>query len=460
MPTNDSELAAKAGPHARIAATPTSPKMGRIALASATGTVIEFYDFAIFGTAAALVFGVVFFPALGPAAGVALSIATFGVAFVARPFGAILFGHLGDRLGRKRTLVTTLLLMGLSTAAIGLLPTGEQIGWLAPALLVALRVLQGLAVGGEWAGASLLTAENAPAHRRGFFGIFPQLGPSVGFMLASATFLVLAVTLSSDQFIAWGWCIPFIGSFVLVLVGLWVRLTIEESAVFRSLIEKSRPSRVPLLEVFRHEWKAVLFGIGATTALFGLFYIGTTFLTSYGTLELGLERTTVLALNIVGGAAFVATTILGGVVSDKIGRKRTMVRGNIACVIAALVLFPILNLGTPFAFVVALCLAFGAAGIVYGPMASYLPELFPTRYRYSGAGFAYNVAALLGAGVSPVIATWILPTFGSIWIGIFLAALSSVSLVCLLGVNETFHRSLTAPDIAETEASSVVDRSA
>lgn len=414
-----------------------TPNMSRIAVASAAGTIIEFYDFAIFGTASALVFGIVFFPSMGAATGLALSIATFGVAFVARPFGSIIFGHFGDRLGRKRTLVTTLLIMGLSTVAIGLLPTAATIGWVAPVLLVALRVLQGLAVGGEWAGASLLTAENAPPSKRGLFGLFPQLGPSVGFMLACLTFLILALSMSSEAFLEWGWRIPFIASFVLVVIGLLIRLSIEESAVFRSLVAHQKPAKFPFVEVIRNQWTTILLAAGATTALFGLFYIGTTYLTSYGTAQLGLSRITILTLNIVGGAAFVATTILGAIISDRVGRKKVMLIGNVACLASSLLLSPILDIGTPVAFLTGLILVLGAAGITYGPMASFLPELFSTSYRYSGAGFAYNIAALLGAAITPLVATQLLPAFGSYSIGIYLALLSGASLLCLLGVQET-----------------------
>ena len=304
------------------AGAPAQPRsMRRIAMASMTGTVIEFYDFFIYGTAAALVFNKVFFPQLGAAAGTALALATFGVAFVARPFGSILFGHFGDRLGRKGTLVTTMMVMGFSTLAIGLMPTTATIGVAAPIILVVLRVLQGLAVGGEWAGATLLTAENSPAKNRGKYALYPQLGPSVAFALASATFLVTALTMSSEAFAAWGWRVPFIASIVLVGVGLFVRLKLEETAVFQEKKVAAGSTKLPIVEVFTTRPMAVLLGAGSTTAVFAFFYIGVTYLTTYGTTELQLPRTTVLALGIVGGLTFAATTVASAILSDRLGRR-------------------------------------------------------------------------------------------------------------------------------------------
>ncbi|MEJ2868089.1 MFS transporter [Actinomycetospora sp. OC33-EN08] len=410
-----------------------------------TGTVIEFYDFFIYGTAAALVFNKVFFPELGAAAGTALALATFGVAFVARPFGSVLFGHFGDRLGRKRTLVTTLLLMGLSTLAIGLLPSTGVIGWLAPALLVVLRIAQGLAVGGEWAGATLLTAENAPAKVRGKYALYPQLGPSVAFALASATFLTTALTMSNEAFLAWGWRIPFIGSVVLVALGLYVRLAITETAAFARRNEAQVGRRLPVTEVLTRQPKEVLLGAGSTMAVFAFFYIGVTYLTSYGTAELGLPRPTVLAMGIVGGLVFAGTTIAGAILSDRVGRRRMVIIGNAVSVVGGLVAFPIIDLGTAASFGLGLAVVLGVVGIAYGPIGAQLPELFPTRYRYTGAGMAYNLAGVLGGGVVPLIATALVATYASsMAIGFLLAGLSVVSLACTLLLPDAVDESISA----------------
>ncbi len=421
-----------------------SPPMRRIAIASMTGTVIEFYDFFIYGTAAALVFNKVFFPSLGAAAGTALALATFGVAFVARPFGSVLFGHFGDKLGRKRTLVTTLLVMGLSTLAIGLLPTTGTIGIAAPILLVLLRILQGLAVGGEWAGATLLTAENSPGKMRGKYALFPQLGPSLAFALASATFLTTALTMSSEAFLAWGWRVPFIGSVVLVAVGLYVRLAITETAAFMAR-EKTTSTRMPVMEVLSTHTGRVLLGAGSTMAVFAFFYIGVTYLTSYGTQELGLPRTTVLAMGIIGGLVFAATTIAGAILSDRVGRRKMIIIGNASAIVGGIVAFPILDIGTPWAFGLGLSVVLGVVGIAYGPQGAQLPELFPTHYRYTGAGLAYNLAGVLGGGVVPLIATALVAGLGSsLAIGILLAGLSVVSLLCTIALPDTNADSITS----------------
>jgi metabolite-proton symporter len=418
------------------------PNMKRVAFASSTGTIIEFYDFAIFGTASALVFSKVFFPSLGASSGIALSLATFGVAFVARPFGSILFGHFGDRLGRKRILVVTLLLMGGSTVAVGLLPSADRIGIAAPIILVALRIIQGLAVGGEWAGASLLTAENAPAEKRGFYGIFPQLGVSIGFILSSGTFLGLSQFMSDETFLQWGWRLPFLLSFVLVGVGFYIRTTLGETQSFENSNAANIPERFPIVEVLAHQWRTVLVAGLACMPAFALFYIGVVYLTSYGITNLALNRETVLALSIVAGCVFVGTTCVGAIWSDRIGRRRTLLVGNIVCIFVSLATFPILDRATPFAFLVGVSLVVGACGFSYGPMASYLPELFSVKHRYTGAGFVYNLAAVLGGAITPLVAASLLDRWGSFSIGLYLAAVSAIGLLFLIGIRETKHTQL------------------
>lgn len=418
-------------------AEPPGKPMGRIAIASLVGTTVEFYDFFIFGTAAALVFSTTFFPALGPAAGTLAALATFGVAFVARPFGSILFGHFGDRVGRKATLVTTLLLMGVATFAIGLLPTAATIGTAAPILLVFLRLCQGLAVGGEWAGAVLLTAEHAPADKRGKFAMYPQLGPSLAFALASGTFLTTSLTMSEAQFLAYGWRIPFLGSALLVAVGLYVRFKIEETPAFTDVTTTKSTARVPLFEVAKQQPREVLLAAGSITMLFSFFYIGVTYLTAYGTKTLELPKSTVLSIGIVAGLAFAGTTILSALYSDRVGRRRMTGIANAVALVWSLALFPILDIGTPLAFAVGMSVTLGIVGVAYGPAGAHLPELFKARYRYTGAGVAYNLAGVLGGAVPPLVATYLVTTYGSYSIGIYLAAMALVSLACTFALRET-----------------------
>lgn len=427
-----------------------APSMGRVAFASTIGSVIEFYDFIIFGTAAALVFPAVFFPALGAAAGTIASFATFAVAFVARPFGALFFGHFGDRIGRKKTLVATLLIMGSATFIVGVLPGANTIGVAAPIILFSLRFLQGIAVGGEWAGAALMASEYAPKEKRGLWASLPQLGPSLGFALASATFLVTNLTLGdqSDTFIGWAWRIPFIVSAALVLIGLWIRLSIDETPVFKeeqartAQIELTQPRRLPLLESLRKQPREILLAGGMTILLFAFFYAGTAFLTSYGTTVLGHTRPAVLACGIIAALFFALGTVLAGAVSDRFGRRKVVLFSLVVAVPWALLLFPLLDSGSIFAFGAGLSVTMFLTGGSYGPVGSYLPELFQTRYRYTGAGMAYNLGALLGGGVSPLVASALAASLGGTAIGFMLAGIAALSLVCTLALRETKGESL------------------
>ncbi|WP_033293092.1 MFS transporter [Amycolatopsis jejuensis] len=431
-----------------VSSSTSQQSMGRIAVASLVGTTVEFYDFFIFGTAAALVFSSSFFPAMGPAAGTLAALATFGVAFVARPFGSILFGHFGDRMGRKTTLVVTLLLMGLATVAIGLLPTAASIGAAAPILLVVFRLCQGLAVGGEWAGAVLLAAEHAPPTRRGKYAIFPQLGPSLAFVLASGTFLITSLTLSKEQFASFGWRIPFLASALLVLLGLYVRMKIEETPAFTDLA--ATKARVPLFEVARRQPREVLLAAGSVTMLFSFFYIGVTFLTAYGTNTLQLGKPAVLMIGILGGLCFAATTIMSGLLCDRVGRRRVTTVANAAAIAWALVLFPVLSIGTPLAFAIGMCVTLGLVGVAYGPAGAHLPELFQARYRYTGAGLAYNLAGVLGGAVPPLAAAWLIESFGNGAIGLYLAAMAVLSLACSIALRETREVAMAEPTVQPT----------
>lgn len=420
-------------------ASESSPPMRRVAMASMIGTTIEFYDFTVFATAAALVFSQVFFPALGDSAGLAVSLATFGVAFVARPFGAILFGHFGDRIGRKNTLVWTLMLMGTATLCIGLLPTAESIGPLAAILLVFLRLVQGLALGGEWAGASLLMAENAPASKRGLYGLFPQLGPAFGFILSSATFLITASVMSTEAFLSWGWRIPFLASAALIVVGLFVRLSLEETVSFQKAVAegRTRVARIPLHDLIRHQWRELALATGGSVAIFAFFYMAVAFLGAYGQSQFGFTRNFVLIAGIIGGVSLATTTIASAIASDVWGRRRVLLGGNIGLLVMSVALIPILNMGSKASFVLAAVLLQAVVGVAYGPMATFLPELFSTRYRYTGAGLAYNMASVLGAALTPLIAVRLNDQFGPGAIGLYLFAVSLVTTVSLYKCRET-----------------------
>lgn len=419
-------------------------QLRRVAVSSCAGTTIEFYDFFVYGTAAALVFPKVFFPALGTAAGSVASFATLGVAFFARPVGAVVCGHFGDRLGRKNTLVATLVLMGAVTVLVGLLPSADTIGVAAPIILTTLRFLQGFAVGGEWAGATLLAAEYAPPGKRGLYAVFPQLGPAIGFALASATFLVvdLAVGAGSPAFVSYGWRIPFLCSTVLVGIGLYVRLAVAETPAFRehlAALEAAgvrQPKAFPLREVFRAQWREVLLGGGILTVLFSLFYIATAYMTSFGTSQsgVGLSRATVLGLGIAAGVVLAITTIASGMLSDRFGRRRTILVGYGLTIPLVLVLFAWLSHGSAVAFGVTLATMMSLYGIAYGPVGAYLPELFETSYRYTGAGVAYNLGGILGGAVAPLVAAALAVDHSAFAIGVLLAVLGVISLLSALAL--------------------------
>ncbi|AVH94194.1 MULTISPECIES: MFS transporter [Streptomyces] len=417
---------------------PVTPRtMRRIALASGTGTVIEYYDFFIFATAAALVFPKTFFPALGSAAGTVASFATLGVAFVARPLGSILFGHFGDRLGRKTTLVTTLLVMGLATFLVGLMPTADTIGAAAPILLVVLRLLQGLAVGGEWTGATLMAAENAPKDRRGFWSMFGSLGGSIGMILANATFLLIGATMSTAAFESYGWRIPFLTSFLLVAVGFFIRMRIEEPAVFRTEVARRGTSSVPFVEALRNQPREIALASGVMLMIFSFYYLAVGYMINFGTTVLHLSRTTVLSIGILAGAVFGLALVLGAACSDRVGRRRVILAGNGIAVVWALALFPVLDSASAVTFALASCVTTFISGFAYGPVGAFMPELFRTRYRYTAAGFAYNVAGVLGGAVPPLIAAAIVTAYGGIAFGGFLALLCLISLGCTLALRET-----------------------
>lgn len=433
-------------------ATAQRHSLRKVGAASLVGTTIEYYDFFVYGTAAALVFPDVFFPGASPAMGTIASFATFGVAFFARPLGSIAFGHFGDQIGRKRTLVWTLLIMGLSTVAIGLFPgyhTGafgmfdDGIGILAPIFLVAMRLLQGLAMGGEWAGATLLTAEYAPKNQRGRMAIYPQLGPACAFFLASGTFFVASVTIgaTSDAFLSYGWRFPFIASLLLVIVGLWIRLSVEETPVFKrqqlNQVRDAAPARLPFAEAIRAQWRQILLSGLAISTLFAMFYIGSTFLTSYGTGNLEFTRTMILGFGMVAAVVLGVATAAASIISDKIGRRKVIAAAYVVGLVWSLLLFPLLDTGSPIAFLIGVTITLSLYGVANGPAGALLPEMFQSRFRYTGAGLSYNLAGIIGGAVPPILAAKIVADHSSIWVGVLLAGLSAVSLLCVLALPET-----------------------
>ncbi|MET9429174.1 MFS transporter [Streptomyces sp. NPDC003036] len=430
-------------PDAPPAADPPE-NLRRVAVASFIGTAIEFYDFYIYGTAAALVLNQAFFPTLSPLNATLASFSTYAVAFVARPLGSVLFGHFGDRVGRKSVLVASLLMMGLATALVGLLPGYASWGVWAPVLLVLLRFVQGLGLGGEWGGAALLAVEHAPPGRRGLYAAFPQLGPSVGFFAATGAFWLLSAALDDTAFRTWGWRIPFLFSFVLVGVGLFVRLKISETPVFARVAAAREASWVPFVEVLRRHPRELLLGAGGMVVAYGLFYTATTYCLAYATAELGMDRGVVLALSLVACLFLAAGTWVAATRSDSVGRRTLVLAGTGLAGLWGLVLFPLLDTAQPVLVALALGVALFLMGVVYGPMGAYLPELFPARVRYSGASLAYSLGGVLGGAVTPLVATRLQASFGSASVGWYVAAMAVVSVLCVLALPETRDRELGA----------------
>jgi metabolite-proton symporter len=407
----------------------------QVLFASMIGTTIEFFDFYIYATAAVLVFPTLFFPTSDPTAALLASMALFGVAFFARPIGSALFGHFGDRIGRKTTLVAALLTMGVSTVAIGLLPTYASIGIAAPALLALCRFGQGLGLGGEWGGAVLLAVENAPPGRRAWYGMFPQLGAPVGFFFSGGVFLLLSELLSDDQFYSFGWRIPFLASAVLVLVGLYVRLTITETPVFQAAMTREERSRVPIAEVFRTHSRTVVVGVLSSLVTFVLFYLMTVFALSWGTTALGFSRTTFLVVQLIGVVFFAITIPISARVAER-GRRATLIWVTVAIGVFGFFFAPLLEAGLTGA-TVAMVVGLALMGFTYGPLGTVLSELFPTRVRYTGSSMTFNLTGIFGASLAPYIATSLAQHYGLQYVGYYLTVASALTLGGLLSIHET-----------------------
>ena len=400
----------------------------RILFASLIGTTIEFFDFYIYGTAAVLVFPQLFFPSSDPTSATLQSLATFALAFFARPVGSALFGHFGDRIGRKATLVAALLTMGLSTVAIGLLPTYASIGVAAPALLALCRFGQGLGLGGEWGGAVLLATENAPKGKESWYGMFPQLGAPIGFLCSTAIFVVLTQLLSDSEFLAWGWRIPFVASAVLVLVGLWVRLQITETPAFQQAIEREERVRVPILAVLREHPRTLVLATLAAITTFVVFYLMTVFTLSWGTSQLGFARQEFLLLQMIGVLFFGLTIPLSALAADRFGRWHVLMSSSVAVIVFGLLFAPLFAAGEVVRTAVFLSIGLGLMGTTYGALGSALAELFPTAVRYTGASLTFNLAGILGGSLAPYIATYLASAQGLAFVGYYLSVAAAITL--------------------------------
>ena len=408
----------------------------RILFASLVGTSVEFYDFYIYATAAAIVFPDLFFPASEPWIRQLASYASFSVAFFARPLGGLVFGHFGDRMGRKSTLVASLMLMGISTVLIGFLPGYAMLGWMAPLLLCLLRFGQGLGLGGEWGGASLLAGENAPPGWANRYGSFPPMGAPVGFIFANGFFLILGAVMDDAQFREWGWRLPFLASAVLVFLGLWVRLKITETPEFVAATEKEAPPAVPIGELFRTSALATFAGTVGTVACFALFYISTVFIIGHGTKTLGYDRETFLAVELLAILFMAAGIVTAGISADKRTANAVLMFGCIFTIPVGMAMALLVVPGSLASVAAWLAFALFVMGFVYGPLGGWLPSLFPARVRYTGVSVTFNLGGILGGGLTPLIAETLVKQGGLTWVGYYLAGAGLLSLIGLILVRD------------------------
>jgi metabolite-proton symporter len=386
---------------------------GRVIFASFLGTALEWYDFFVYGTVAALVFGKIFFPSYDQTTGILLAFGTFAVGFIARPVGALLFGHMGDTIGRKRVLVITMILMGVSTVAIGLLPTYEQIGLASTFLLILMRIGQGLALGGEWGGAVLIVAENGDEKNRGFHTSWAQIGVPVGNLLSVGIIAAVSLLVSEEQFLAWGWRIPFVASLVLILVGLWVRSGLHESPEFAELAGKRETQTRPLVELVKNQPRELLVACCVRIGTDVAFYVFSLFVLTYVTARLGVARTVALQGVLVASAIQIFVIPFVASLSDRYGRRGIFLIGSIGAAIWSFPFFTMLDTRDPMLITLAICVAMTFWALMYGPLAAFLTELFPTNVRYSGLSLGYQLAGIFGGGLAPLIATWLLKEYDS-----------------------------------------------
>jgi MHS family shikimate/dehydroshikimate transporter-like MFS transporter len=417
----------------------------QVVTASLVGTTIEWYDFFIYGTAAALIFNQLFFPGSEPLAGTLLAFGTYAVGFAARPFGGIFCGHFGDKIGRKSMLVMTLIVMGIATFAIGLLPTHATIGVWAPLLLVALRFLQGFAVGGEWGGATLMAVEYAPPGRRGFYGAWPGMGIPAGLVLATAVFSIFQM-LPEEQFLAWGWRAPFLLSIILVAVGLFIRLKILETPAFEQVRESGEVSNLPIVDVLQNYWRSILITMGAFFLLNGGFYIAITFMLTYGTQTVGVESSTMLTGVLIAACVQIVAIGFFGALSDRVGRRPVYLGGAIFLALFSFPLFWMVNTGNAVVIWLALTIAVASLGAMYGPMGAFFSELFDTRVRYSGASLGYQLASVFAGGLAPFIGVALLSRYGYTAVALYMIGMAIVTIVAVYLATETYRRDLSGRD--------------
>jgi metabolite-proton symporter len=408
--------------------------MGKVAAASLIGSAIEWYDFFLFGTASALVFSKIFFPTTDPLSGTLLAFATFGVGFFARPIGGIIAGHLGDRIGRKKTLIATLMLMGIATALVGLVPTYDSIGALAPALLVTLRLVQGLGVGGEWGGAALLAVEHAPAKRRGYYGSWPQLGVPAGLLLSSGAFAAIGA-LPKEDFLTWGWRVPFIASAVLVIVGLLIRARISEPPAFRKILESNAQLRHPIVEALRNRPKEVVLSAGIRFADNVLYYVFATFGLTYMTSRVGLPSSLALGAVLIASALELVTMPMFGALSDRVGRRPVIVGGAAVMILMAFPFFWLVDTGNALAAILACTVVLAVShSMVFAPISAWFAEMFGAGSRYSGVSVGFQLGSLIAGAPTPFLATYLLASSGGAhWpVALMVVAAGSVTLICAL----------------------------
>ncbi|GAA1297513.1 MFS transporter [Pseudonocardia xinjiangensis] len=431
----------------RAARQPSSVR--RVVVASLVGTSLEWYDFFIYGTAAALVFNHLFFPSFDPLVGTLLAFTTYAVGFVARPLGGIVFGHYGDKVGRKNVLVATLLLMGVATFAIGLMPTYETIGVWAPILLVLLRFLQGLGLGGEWGGAVLMTLESGDPTKRGLNASWPQVGVPIGLLLANGVLSLMGGVTGDDAFMSWGWRVPFLLSGLLVLVGLWIRLTVAESPLFREVETKQVKARAPIVDVLQRYPRQVLLAVGARVGVDVAFYIFVLFITTYVVTYLKLPQSYALNAVLIAAACQVVFIPFFGSLSDRIGRRPVYLAGAVGAAIWTFAFFALLDTGNFLLIVLAAVVALVFHAAMYGPQASFIAEMFPTQVRYSGASMGYQLAGVVGGALAPIIATALLSQYDSgLAVSIYATVALAITVLCVLVAKETSRSDLDAEDAA------------
>ena len=414
--------------------------LAHVLFGSLIGTTIEFFDFYIYANAAVLVFPQLFFPGSDPTTSTIESLATFSIAFFARPIGSAVFGHFGDKIGRKATLVAALLTMGVSTVAIGFLPSYASIGVAAPLLLMLCRFGQGVGLGGEWGGAVLLAIENAPPNKRAWYGMFPQLGAPLGLLLSGGTFLLLTDSMSSEDFMDYGWRIPFIASSLLVVVGFYIRTKISETPSFESSKKAHEEVKIPFLTLVKSYKNQLIFGTLAAVTTFLVFYLMTVFTLSWATSDLGFVKRDALLIQLFSVLFFALFIPVSAVVADKIGRRKMLIIATIAIAVFGFFFSYFLNSGSTVLVTAFICMGMGLMGFTYGPLGTFLSELFPTAVRYSGASLTFNMAGILGAAFAPMVAIWLASTYSLTYVGFYLTIAACISLVSLLVISKDEHK--------------------